>query len=122
MIMIDEEMQNRKLDDIIQELTDTSVSLYASEGLSKNKVADNALTYGKNSFSQVKKVPMPLKVVYFYMQPLNLILLLASILSIGTFFMCPDDTSSFYLGCGIFFVTCVNTAIELYRSTRQIPY
>lgn len=100
-------------DELLRTLV-TDPESYKMKGLNIKDIQMNSQKYGKNDFTQKKKEAIICKFIRIYMQPFNLLLLVASILSIVVYLLL-NETSSFFLGMGIVSVSILNTLIEFYQ-------
>lgn len=81
-------------------------------------VEKNKLLYGINTFTKQKQQSNLKKLMSIYLQPFNLLLFIASILSFFVYSIGTNDKPSLFLGIGIFSVSIFNTLLEFYQEYK----
>lgn len=104
---------NIEINDLLASLVSDPAS-YRTHGMSVKDSTVNKEKYGTNNFTMKKKELFIFKFVRLYVQPFNLLLLVASILSFIVYFSIKE-VSSLFLAFGIIMVSIMNTFIEFYQ-------
>ncbi len=85
------------------------------EGLTKEEVLESRLRYGTNVFSEPEKVPLWIRFLQKFKDPLIIILLVAGVLSVSIsfyeYFVLREDTTVFFEPVGIFIAILLATGL-----------
>ena len=85
------------------------------EGLTKEEVLESRLRYGANVFSEPEKVPLWIRFLQKFKDPLIIILLVAGVLSVSIsfyeYFVLREDTTVFFEPVGIFIAILLATGL-----------
>lgn len=111
--LMDDAFHTVDISELLKSLVSDPVH-FRSNGLNSKEMCNSMQRFGTNNFTSKKKERFICKFIRLYVQPFNLLLLVASFLSFIVYFSIKE-TSSLFLGIGIISVSVMNTLIEFYQ-------